>query len=267
MQTLTKLKDEALKKAPAGGGPAQGTSEARRAPRAVVDDHVGRFRRLRERDRPQAGRAQAQEGRRSRRRRRRDGGGRRGRAAREEEEPRRRRPSARPPTRRRSRRPTRPRPTARRRAARAQRQRSLRLSQEVTSTIEIDAPASRVWSVLMDPARLGDWVSAHRDVDWDGGELAEGDSFTQTLRLGGAKTKIDWTVVELDEPKRAVWTGRGPVTLGGERRLRALRERRDDDVRLHEQLRPAGRRGGAPRRAGSRRRPRGRPRPRRASTR
>ena len=63
----------------------------------------------------------------------------------------------------------------------------------------------------MDPARLGDWVSAHRDVDWDGGELAEGDSFTQTLRLGGAKTKIEWTVVELDEPKRAVWTGRGPV--------------------------------------------------------
>ena len=63
----------------------------------------------------------------------------------------------------------------------------------------------------MDPSRLGDWVSAHRDVDWDGGELAEGDSFTQTLRLGGAKTKIDWTVVELDEPERAVWTGRGPV--------------------------------------------------------
>lgn len=63
----------------------------------------------------------------------------------------------------------------------------------------------------MDPARLGDWVSAHRDVDWDGGQLAEGDSFTQTLRLGGAKTKIEWTVVELDEPKRAVWTGRGPV--------------------------------------------------------
>lgn len=65
--------------------------------------------------------------------------------------------------------------------------------------------------MLMDPSRLGDWVSAHRDVDWDGGELAEGDSFTQTLRLGGAKTKIDWTVVELDEPERAVWTGRGPV--------------------------------------------------------
>lgn len=63
----------------------------------------------------------------------------------------------------------------------------------------------------MDPGRLGDWVSAHRDVDWDGGELKEGDSFKQTLRLGGANTRIEWTVVELDEPKRAVWTGRGPA--------------------------------------------------------
>jgi len=63
----------------------------------------------------------------------------------------------------------------------------------------------------MDPRRLGDWVNAHRDVDWDGGELKEGDSFKQTLRLGGANTRIEWTVVELDEPKRAVWTGRGPA--------------------------------------------------------
>ncbi len=63
----------------------------------------------------------------------------------------------------------------------------------------------------MDPARLGEWVSAHRDVDWEGGALKQGDSFRQTLRLGGVNTKIEWTVDELDEPRRAVWTGSGPA--------------------------------------------------------
>lgn len=63
----------------------------------------------------------------------------------------------------------------------------------------------------MDPGRLGEWVSAHRDVDWGGGGLSEGDNFKQTLRLGGANTKIEWTVDELDEPRRAVWSGRGPA--------------------------------------------------------
>lgn len=85
------------------------------------------------------------------------------------------------------------------------------MSEQVTSSIEIAAPASRVWDVVMDPSRLGDWVSAHRRCDWSAGELAEGDSFRQTLRLGGINTKIEWTVAELERPRRAVWRGRGPA--------------------------------------------------------
>ena len=38
--------------------------------------------------------------------------------------------------------------------------------------------------------RLGDWVSAHKDVEWGGGELERGSSFHQTLRLGGVDTGI-----------------------------------------------------------------------------
>jgi uncharacterized protein YndB with AHSA1/START domain len=85
------------------------------------------------------------------------------------------------------------------------------MAEEVRTEIEIAAPPEAVWDVVMDPARLGDWVSAHKDVEWEGGELGEGDSFRQTLRLGGMDTGIEWTVVELDRPHRAVWKGAGPA--------------------------------------------------------
>lgn len=85
------------------------------------------------------------------------------------------------------------------------------MAEEVRTEIEIAAPPERVWDVIMDPARLGDWVSAHREVEWAGGELERGSSFRQTLRLGGIDTGIEWTVVELDRPRRAVWTGSGPA--------------------------------------------------------
>src|SRR5687768_39328 len=85
------------------------------------------------------------------------------------------------------------------------------MAEEVTSSIEIDAPPKAVWDVVMDPSRLGEWVNPHKAVEWNGGELSKGDSFRQTLRLSGVDTKIEWTVIELDRPKRAVWKGAGPA--------------------------------------------------------
>ena len=34
----------------------------------------------------------------------------------------------------------------------------------VAQSIEIDAPIERVWELVMDPERLGDWVTIHRSV-------------------------------------------------------------------------------------------------------
>ena len=85
------------------------------------------------------------------------------------------------------------------------------MAEEVRTEIEIAAPPGRVWDVVMDPLRLGDWVSAHKDVEWGGGELERGSSFHQTLRLGGVDTGIRWTVTELDRPRRAEWRGEGPA--------------------------------------------------------
>jgi len=81
----------------------------------------------------------------------------------------------------------------------------------VNESIDIDAKPAEVWAVVMDPNRLGDWVTAHKKLyDAPNGELSEGDSFRQKLRVVGPSFKVRWTVVEASEPSLAVWAGKGP---------------------------------------------------------
>jgi uncharacterized protein YndB with AHSA1/START domain len=82
---------------------------------------------------------------------------------------------------------------------------------EVCSAVDIAAPPARVWEVLMDPHRLGDWVTIHRRVDDAPATLRRGSTFRQTLHLRGAPLHVTWRVVDLDPPRRAVWEGRGPA--------------------------------------------------------
>jgi uncharacterized protein YndB with AHSA1/START domain len=81
----------------------------------------------------------------------------------------------------------------------------------VQTAIEIDAPPERVWQVVMDPRRLADWVTIHRRLGDVPARLRRGSTFEQTLNLRGAHLHVVWTVVDLDEPRRAVWEGQGPA--------------------------------------------------------
>jgi len=81
----------------------------------------------------------------------------------------------------------------------------------VHGTIEIDAPPARVWEVVMDPHRLADWVTIHRRLGDVPARLRQGSTFEQTLNLRGAHLHVTWTVVDIDEPRRAVWDGLGPA--------------------------------------------------------
>jgi carbon monoxide dehydrogenase subunit G len=83
---------------------------------------------------------------------------------------------------------------------------------KVERTVEIAAPPERVYDVVMDPARLEDWVTIHHHLeDAPNGPLRKGSKLTQCLRLAGKKFKVRWTVVENDPCVRVVWEGRGPV--------------------------------------------------------
>jgi uncharacterized protein YndB with AHSA1/START domain len=72
----------------------------------------------------------------------------------------------------------------------------------------IDAPIDAVWDLVMDPERLGEWVTIHRAVsDVPDGELETGSRFRQRMRLKGVPLKVRWEVVECRRPHRARWLG------------------------------------------------------------
>jgi carbon monoxide dehydrogenase subunit G len=83
---------------------------------------------------------------------------------------------------------------------------------KVERSVEIAAAPHEVYEVVMDPARLGDWVTIHDHLeDAPNGRLERGSKLTQTLRVAGQRFKVRWTVVENEFCKRVVWEGRGPV--------------------------------------------------------
>lgn len=83
---------------------------------------------------------------------------------------------------------------------------------KVHRDINLDAPPEKVWDILMDPRRLADWVSIHQKLkSAPNGQLEQGDELVQCLRLMHKNFDVKWKVEQADEPRKAVWEGRGPV--------------------------------------------------------
>ena len=82
------------------------------------------------------------------------------------------------------------------------------MGEVVSESIEIAAPIETVWDVVMDPERLGEWVTIHRSVeDVPAGKLVTGSRFRQKLRLKGVPLEVEWEVTECAAPRRARWAG------------------------------------------------------------
>jgi len=83
---------------------------------------------------------------------------------------------------------------------------------QVHASIEIDAPPEKVYDLMLDPARLDEWVTIHRKLNHaDDGPPATGFHMDQTLNLRGTSFKVHWTLTEAERPDRATWEGRGPA--------------------------------------------------------
>lgn len=88
---------------------------------------------------------------------------------------------------------------------------------DVRESIEIEAPAEEVWALVMDPDRLGDWVTAHRDASGvPDRPLEPGDEFNQKLCVAGKSFNVDWELIEARKPEFAVWKAKGPKGAGAD---------------------------------------------------
>ena len=102
----------------------------------------------------------------------------------------------------------------------------------VETTIDLPAPPERVFELVMDPLCLEDWVTAHDSVkDVPEGDLAEGSTFRQKLKVAGVSFGVTWTVTEIDEPRLAVWDGKGPA--GSKAHCRYELEAAKEGTRFH----------------------------------
>lgn len=76
----------------------------------------------------------------------------------------------------------------------------------------IDAPVELVWEIVMDPDRLGDWVTIHRSVkDVSSHPLRTGSTMKQCLHLRGVSFNVNWKLADFSAPKHAEWEGQGPA--------------------------------------------------------
>ncbi len=82
----------------------------------------------------------------------------------------------------------------------------------VTASTWIAVAPAEVWETVMDPTRLGDWVTIHRRLRRaDEGPPRVGYEMDQQVHLRGVSVEVHWTLVECRAGELAVWEGRGPA--------------------------------------------------------
>ncbi|HLH15342.1 MAG TPA: SRPBCC family protein [Solirubrobacteraceae bacterium] len=82
----------------------------------------------------------------------------------------------------------------------------------VSASIQIAAAPQEVWSMVMDPACLGKWVTIHRKLlHADDGPPRVGYTMDQQIQMRGVSLDVHWKLVDCEPGERAVWEGRGPA--------------------------------------------------------
>jgi len=82
---------------------------------------------------------------------------------------------------------------------------------EYSTQILIASSPARVWAILIDAGRYGDWNPEILGIE---GAFSAGARITARVRLGdGATRRVPMRVTELAAPTRMVWTGGLPFGL------------------------------------------------------
>lgn len=78
---------------------------------------------------------------------------------------------------------------------------------EVTVRTHVDAPPERVWGLIGDPTRMGEWSPECQRVEWRGASRAPavGATFRGHNRLGWRRWTTTGRVVELEPGRTIAW--------------------------------------------------------------
>jgi carbon monoxide dehydrogenase subunit G len=81
---------------------------------------------------------------------------------------------------------------------------------KIEKTVEFEVAPEKLWAVVSDPARFGDWLSMHKA--WKGDvptEFSNGSQATAVVSLLNMPNTITWTVDEYDPPNSVRLSGTG----------------------------------------------------------
>jgi hypothetical protein len=82
----------------------------------------------------------------------------------------------------------------------------------VSVSTHILASPEQVWEIVMDPQRLGEWVTIHRGLPHaDSGPPRVGYEMDQQIHLRGVNLDVHWRLAQCQPCRLAVWDGRGPA--------------------------------------------------------
>jgi carbon monoxide dehydrogenase subunit G len=84
---------------------------------------------------------------------------------------------------------------------------------EVTQSLEIAAPAEKVWEVATDLSRYGEWNISHTGFPDGTPTTEEGAKFREQITIMGMPGEANWEITEATAPERTVWTGAGPMGI------------------------------------------------------
>ncbi len=82
---------------------------------------------------------------------------------------------------------------------------------KIERQVDLAVDPDEVYALLMDPDRLGEWVTIHAGFEKAPDRLEQGSEMVQNLKVAGQRFTVNWKVTEDDRPSRVVWEGKGPA--------------------------------------------------------
>ena len=82
---------------------------------------------------------------------------------------------------------------------------------KIERTVDLSVDPDEVYKVLMDPDRLGEWVTIHAGFERAPDRLEQGAEMVQRLKVAGQRFTVSWKVTQDERPSLVVWEGKGPA--------------------------------------------------------